>query len=188
MQYFSIVAFNYVERLLQRAIEDVRRLPLEVLSDPSLAGKLDVIAENYKPEYLILGDPTGAVRTANPPRTDSFTGHTFHTSKLSVTIPFTGDARLLEVSPSNTSIPDLPCEITGHGFVVTVSDDENAKTRIDRFVHQMRENFRCMKIDFERELPRLRKMLDQAAEMRRRELERNKANAERLGFPIREAT
>ena len=64
MPHFTIVAFNYVERLLQQAVQDVRRLPLSVLSDPSLAGRLDAIAGNYKPKFE---DPSGGTRRPNPP-------------------------------------------------------------------------------------------------------------------------
>lgn len=185
MELFSIVAYNFVSLLIERAVDEVQGMSFEVLLDPALAGKLDAIAAEYEPEYLTIQSPTEGVTTPNEPRTDQFSGHTFRGSTLSVTIPFSGDEQLLVVSPSSFSIPNVRFEIRGKTFVIHTAHDDNAKQRIDEFVRQMRDNFSVMRQDFSRDLPRLRQALDQAAIQRRVELERDRAYAEKLGFPVR---
>jgi hypothetical protein len=49
---FEVSSYTYVEHLKQQAVTEVKALPLDVLSDPALAGRLDKIATRYNPEFL----------------------------------------------------------------------------------------------------------------------------------------
>ena len=147
---FEVSAYDYAEHLKQQAVAEVNALPVELLSDPALAGHLDKIAAKYSPEFLEIEAPSHADKIQKTIERDDYGCHnTAVIQYLEVSIPFKGDVKLLQVSPSSCSIPDLPIEVRGKSFVVTVQDDQNVGPRVERFCNSMRENFRAMKLDLE---------------------------------------
>ena len=186
MSVFETSAYTYVEDLKGQAIREVRALSFEVLSNPSLAGVLDKIAAKYTPEFLVLEAPSEGLKRQKSVERDDYGLHQTTTIQfIDVIIPFRGDGRLLQVAPSSLSIPDLPVEIRGASFVVTVLDDHNAGVRIERFCNSMRENFRAMKADLERSLAVLRPALIEAARDRVNELQAERARHANLPFPVK---
>jgi hypothetical protein len=179
--------YTYVEGLKEKAVREVRALSFDVLSDPALAGVLDKIAAKYTPNFLVLEAPSVGIKKQRTVETDDYGFQRSTTIQLlDVTVPFKGDVGLLQVAPSSQSVPDFPTDVRGTSFVVTVPDDQNAGTRIDRFCNSMRENFRAMKADLEKYFASLRPALAEAARQRVNELQAERARHASLPFPVRE--
>jgi hypothetical protein len=186
MSIFGMPAYSYVESLKAQAIGEVRALSIENLSEPALAGVLDTIAAKHTPIFLVLEAPSvGIKRQKTVDRDDFGLQQTTTIELLEVTIPFKGDVRLLRMRPSSMSMPDIPFDVRGTSFVVTVLDDQNAGPRIERFCNSMRENFRAMKIDLEKYLATLRPALTEAARQRVNELQAERARHANLPFPVK---
>lgn len=183
---FETTAFTFVEELKKKATAEVNLLSMQDLSDPALAGRLDRIAANYMPKFLVLEAPTQGIKKSRRVDRDDYGMHESRVvNYLDVVIPFQGDADLLRISPSRRSIPALPFVAEGNSLVVSVQDDERTKKSIEDFCFSMRENFSVMRQDLEGYLPQLRPALSDAAQRR---LNTHKAEAERhakLPFPVR---
>src|SRR5271154_4565690 len=65
--------------------------------------------------------------------------------------------------PSQYNDPQLPFEVSGNAFVVTIPDDDNPETPLERFVNSTNANLASMRQEFERGLKTLRAELEAAA-------------------------
>lgn len=183
---FEISAAAYVEDLKKKAIAEVNVLSSQDLADPGLAGRLDRIAENHMPQFLVLGKPLEGIPNSKTIDRDDYGFYDARViTYLDVVIPFRGDENLLRVSPSYVSLPGSSFRVKGQTFVVTVLDDEQTGRRIEDFCNSMRQNFDSMRQDLERSLPQLCSAITEAAKRRANILKADAERHSKLPFPVR---
>lgn len=173
--------------MLHKAAEEVNRLPRQVFSDPGLVGQLQRIAENYSVEIARL-DRKGisAVRRVEERPVDDYGRRHFVQIKwLDVTIPFSGEAESLKVTPSSCTLPSHHAAIQNDCLILSIRDDDSAEREVQSFCDIVEENLKRLRAEYERDKPSLMETINQVAERRRREIEDENTRDRKLSFPIR---
>ena len=162
----------YIAHRKDAALAEVGRLRHEVLSYPARAAIIDTIAANCTPNIPELRGQTQAEKTSD--------------DYLEVIVPFVGDAFFINLRPSQYNDPQLPFEVSGNAFVVTIPDDDNLEKPLERFVNSTNANLASMRQEFERGLKTLRAELEAAAITRLAHLEAEKARHAKIPFPVKD--
>jgi hypothetical protein len=162
----------YIAHRKDAALAEVGRLRHEVLSYPARAAIIDTIAANCTPDIPELRGQTQTEKTSD--------------DYLEVIVPFVGDAFFINLRPSQYNDPQLPFEVSGNAFVVTIPDDDNLEKPLERFVNSTNANLASMRQEFERGLKTLRAELEAAAITRLAHLEAEKARHAKLPFPVKD--
>ncbi|HEX3496835.1 MAG TPA: hypothetical protein VHT02_06635 [Methylocella sp.] len=167
----------------QSAAREVENLDRRTFSDPNLAAKLDEIASHYSLEVATLEPSAKRGSRRDIKRTDDF-GETHTIWVMDVTIPFRGDPKSFQFSPSYCTIPSFPCEAMSDHLFVTLHEDSNLQTNVDQFIQQVSQNLTALSAEVTDSLTRLREALNQVADTRIRQIADQTTRNKNLDFPV----
>jgi len=176
--------------MIRRAVADVDQLDRRLFSDPALGGALQKIVEKYSVDIARLNtDPTAI--TADAVEDERYVSDGFGDQRLvklrrlRMTIPFTGEAQSLRLSPSRCTIPAHHAEIGDKSVVITVADDDNAEREVKTFCEQVQGNLDTLRQEYERDQPQLEQAVSQAAERRKAAIAADSERDSKRSFTVR---
>jgi hypothetical protein len=150
---FQLPLRHYWQITLKSATRDVDLLPRSAITNPGLGGQVERIVAQHSIEIADL-QPQNKHEHVNG-------------GWLKVTIPFTGDAKSLDLSPSRNTVPPHAVELTEYAMTLRVRDDHLAITEIDGFVSIVTQNLDLLRSEYGQLKPELKQKVEQAAEQRR---------------------
>ena len=163
----------------RQAAVDVEKLDEKIFSDPQLAASLEKIVAKYRFEVAKLGSQAGTAKAVK------FNTGRAYVDALEVPVPFTGDARSLNIRPSHSNIISVPAvEIQKEHIVVTVYEAGNPGQQIEDFIKRGNENLDSLREEVKRYDGELLKTVTSIAARRKASLEERKSRDAKLPFRV----
>ena len=179
--------YDFQKQRLAGAVAEVKALSASDLLDPSLAGKLDKIADqhfNVAVATLRPEERRGRHRDVPSQGTEFGRPVVRKVSYIDVTIPFNGDATSFSFAPSSSHVIMENTLIQDGAIGVSLLDDSNLDKNVDDIIKRVGENLDRIRAEMEQWRPHARKTLDQVAEQRIAELKAQKERDKGRSFPI----
>lgn len=176
-----------VDGAVRAAIAEVDKLDSSEFLKPSLPSSLDRIAGKFTLQVARLrpDEKRGKRREFEREISDYGLERTVKASEVDVSIPFDGEAQSFEIAPSSTTLVyGSKVQVLSSELILTVSDDDQIERRVDEFVKPVTENLDRLRVEVERDLPRIRDAIDNRARQRKEEIERQKERDSKRSFPI----
>lgn len=160
------------QNVLRSAANDVKNLGREILSDPSLGGQLQKIAEKYSFDVARINkdEITATAREEEIRRHDYGRDHLAKRTMLDVSIPFSGDPESFQAAPSSCAVIMHRVEVGHDSLTLTIPDDQNAQREVDTAVSQLNQNLDTLRAEYERAKPQLEQTIQQAAQARKSQI------------------
>ena len=178
-QLFSMSWHSYHNSAVHSAADEVEKLDEKILNDPQLGGALEKIAKKYAVTAASLETTAGVAK----PRKISRSGG--QANVLDVPIPFTGDARSFELSPSySNTVSAVEWQISGQQIIITVYDTEGAGREITDFIKLSNENLDRLREEMARYNGELLKTITQVADRRKTAIEERRKRDAGLPFKV----
>lgn len=176
----------FTDQRIREARTQVEQLTDAQLEDPSLAGKLDEIANvKFVPARLLPEQRKGKRRTEKRKVNDYGREVMIDVDIIDVAIPFEGWPKSFDLAPSSCTIIDTPATITGERAIqISLSDDQNLDRNVDSFIQHVSNNLNTLKKELEALGPRIRQEVQLIADQRLQRIRERRKRDKTRSFPI----
>jgi hypothetical protein len=186
MQIFQGPSYSeYLEMHLKRAVDQVRRMPLASLNNPSLHQQFEGLLKPIRAKVpkLLLDQKRGSKREETIQKIDYGRPVSVTQTILDARIPFQGDADLFTFTPSTCSVIAEPVSVEGGALIYSMTLDSN-EAQMNKTLERIASNLHQMTVDQDAFHAKALKLLAEVADARKEALEDEKAKGAKFSFPI----
>lgn len=171
---FSQSWFAVWDHIKKTAVAEVNGLDRDLFSKSELGSALQKIVEKYEINVArlntdpkaIVADPIEEERVVD----DFGWRRPIKIKRLQVSVPFTGDADTLKITPSRSTLLSNVVELGPNSINFTIPDDQNADNEVTRICTAVQGNLDVLRQEYEQAKPQLEQAVSQAAERRKAEI------------------